>query len=107
APTNLSATAVSIGQINLAWSDNSSTETGFKIERSPDGVTFTQIATAGSNVTSYSDTGLSAGTRYYYRVRATNGTGDSAYSSVANAIERGAAVQFLVSASTYQYAGST
>src|SRR5207245_6728406 len=106
-PTNLSATAVSIGQINLAWTNNSNNQTGFKIERSPDGVTFAQIATVGSNVTSYSDTGSSAGARYYYRVRATNGTGDSSYSNVANAMARGAAVQFLVSASTYLYAGST
>ena len=44
APTDLSAAAVSISQINLTWGDNASNETGFRIERSPDGTTFTEIA---------------------------------------------------------------
>src|SRR5207249_4021036 len=54
APANLTATAVSSTQVNLAWTDNSTNEDGFKIERSTDGVTFTQIATVGVNVTIYS-----------------------------------------------------
>ena len=61
APTNLAATAVSKSQINLTWTDNATNETGFKIERCK-GATctnFTQIATVGANVTSYSNTGLS------------------------------------------------
>jgi PKD repeat protein len=44
-----------------------------------------QIAQVGANVTTYSDTGLSAGTMYSYRVRATNANGSSAYSNVASA----------------------
>src|SRR5205823_4784206 len=44
APGNLSATAVSGTQINLKWTDNSTNETGYHIERSTDGTTFTQIA---------------------------------------------------------------
>ena len=64
APSNLTATAVSSSQINLAWTDNSSNETLFKIERSTDGTNFSQIATVGSNVTSYSNTGLTASTLY-------------------------------------------
>jgi fibronectin type 3 domain-containing protein len=84
APSNLTATAVSSLQINLAWQDHSTNETGFLIERSPDGTTFAQIATVGTNVTSYSDTGLASGTQYFYRVRATNAIGDSAYSNTAN-----------------------
>ena len=48
APSALTATAASASQINLAWTDNSSDETGFKIERSTDGgATWTQIATVG------------------------------------------------------------
>jgi hypothetical protein len=82
APTNLVGTAVSANQINLQWSDNSSNETGFRIERSPDGVTFTLIFTAASNVTNYSNTGLNGNTFYHYRVRAFNGVGDSANSNV-------------------------
>ena len=84
APSNLSATAVSSSQINLAWTDNSNNETGFKIERSTDGVTFTQVGTVGSNVTTMSDMGLSPATIYYYRVKAYNAEGDSPYSNTAN-----------------------
>jgi len=84
-PSGLTATAVSTSQINLAWSDNSSNETGFKIERSTDNITFAQITTVGTNVTSYSNTGLAAATKYYYRVSSYNSAGTSAPSAVANA----------------------
>ncbi len=86
APSNLSATAVSTSQINLSWTDNASNETGFKIERRTGTTgTFAQIATVGANVTAYNNTGLASGTQYYYRVRASGGTGDSSYSNTANA----------------------
>jgi hypothetical protein len=87
-PTNLNATAVSRTQINLTWQDNSSDESDFHIERSPNGSTsWTEIGTVGVNVTSYSSTGLSCGTPYYYRVRAhRDGDGQySDYTNVANA----------------------
>jgi hypothetical protein len=86
APSNLTATAVNAGKINLAWTDNSNDETGFKIERKI-GVagTYAQIANVGANVKSYSNTGLSQNTNYFYRVRAYNATGNSSYSNVANA----------------------
>lgn len=87
APTNLSATAFSRTQINLAWTDNSSDETGFKIERCQ-GATctnFVQIATVGAGVTSFSNTGLTKNKTYRYRVRAYNASGDSAYSNIASA----------------------
>ena len=41
APGNLAAAAVSSSRIDLTWTDNSSNEQGFKVERSTDGVTFT------------------------------------------------------------------
>jgi len=85
APTSLTATPVSRSQINLTWADNSSNETGFKIERSTNNRTFTQIATVGANATSYSNTGLSRSTTYYYRVRATNTAGNSGYSNTDSA----------------------
>ena len=73
APTSLTATAVSSSQINLAWTQNSSDETGFKIERKTGAAgTYAEIAIVGANVTSYSNTSLSAGTTYFYRVRAYN-----------------------------------
>lgn len=77
APTALTASAVSAAQINLAWADNSANETGFRVERSTDGINFTQIATPGAGVTSFSNTGLTASTAYTYRVRAYNPAGDS------------------------------
>ncbi|MFC1601438.1 PASTA domain-containing protein [Candidatus Sumerlaeota bacterium] len=86
APSGLSATAISQTQIDLSWTDNASDETGFKIERSVrDNTSFVQIATVGADVTSYSDTTVRKNTLYYYRVRATNGSGDSAYSNEASA----------------------
>ena len=86
APSGLSATAVSQTQIDLSWTDNSDDEDGFKIERSPDGTTgWTQIATVGAGVTSYSDTSLTCDQTYYYRVRAYNANGNSGYSNIANA----------------------
>jgi N-acetyl-anhydromuramyl-L-alanine amidase AmpD len=86
APSNLAATAVSTSQINLTWTQNSSDETGFKIERATSsGGTYTQIATVGANVTSYSNTGLSSSSTYYYRVRSYNSWGNSAYSGVDSA----------------------
>src|SRR5207245_2144072 len=85
APSNLTATAASTSEIDLAWTNNASNATSVKIERSPDGTTFTQITTVSGSATSYNDTGLSANTKYYYRVRASNTAGDSAYSNVMSA----------------------
>ena len=86
APGGLSASATSISQINLSWTDNSSGESGFKIERKMgSGGTYAEIATVGANVTTYSNTGLNASATYYYRVRAYNSSGNSTYSNEANA----------------------
>ncbi len=82
APANLTAVAISSSQINLAWSDLSSNEDGFRIERSTDGVNFVLAATLGANVAAYADTGRSSSTTYYYRVLAYNTGGVSAYSGV-------------------------
>ena len=79
APANLQLTPVSTSQIDLSWGDMSGNEAGFRIERSTDGTNFTTIATRGSGVTSFSDTGLAKGTRYHYRVRAANPAGESAF----------------------------
>ena len=85
APTNLAATAASSSQINLSWTNTSTDQTGVKIERSTDNVSFTQIAVTGATAVGYPDGGLSASTTYYYRVRATNASGDSPYSNTASA----------------------
>lgn len=63
-PTNLVCTVVSSTQIDLSWTDNSPDETGFSVERSTDGVSFSVIDTVPANVTAYNDTGLTPGTTY-------------------------------------------
>ena len=85
APTGLTATAVSRTRINLAWADNANNETGYLIERSANGNPFIQIASVTANVGTFSDIGPLRHRRYAYRVRATNGAGQSAYSNIATA----------------------
>src|SRR5215217_1240739 len=85
APTNLAATTVSSSQINLSWTDNANNENGFKVEQSTDGTMFAQIATVGSNAISFSVTGLSASTTYFYRVVSFNAAGNSSFSNTASA----------------------
>lgn len=71
APTNLVAAAVSPTEIDLQWDDNAANESSYRIERSLDGVTgWNQITVVAADTTSYADTGLTATTHYYYRVRA-------------------------------------
>lgn len=89
APSGLVATSTSTTTAQLSWVDNSSNETGFKIERSDDGVNFSQVGSVGANVTTFGDTGLSSGTLYTYRVRATNGGVDSVASGTASAVTVG------------------
>ena len=81
----MTATAASTSRINLSWTDNASNESGFRIERSPDGTAFAEIATVGANATSYANTGLTAATQYWYRVRAYNNTGASSYAGPTSA----------------------
>jgi predicted phage tail protein len=87
APSNLTATAISCSCIALNWRDNSTNESGFKIERCQGSgcSNFAQIAQVGANVTSYNDTTVTAGVSYSYRVRAFNTAGNSAYSNTATA----------------------
>jgi hypothetical protein len=66
--------------LQLSWIDNASNETGFIIERKTGtSGTFAQIATVGANVNLYTDTGLTTGSIYCYRVQAYNSAGVSAY----------------------------
>ena len=81
APSNLTATAQTYNKINLSWTDNSNNETAFEIWRATDslGLSITTVATVAANKTTYTDSALNAGTRYYYRVRAIGQYGQSAF----------------------------
>src|SRR5437016_2167747 len=71
-------------QLTLTWTDNSTNEDGFAIERKtgPTG-TFAQIATVGPRVIRYIDSGIASVTTYCYRLLAFNTAGNSAYSNEA------------------------
>lgn len=84
-PTNLSARAISKSQINLTWTDNSSGETGFVIERAQGNGILAAIDTVAADVTTFSDRDLTSATAYSYRVYALMGNKVSNYSNVATA----------------------
>jgi alpha-tubulin suppressor-like RCC1 family protein/chitodextrinase len=90
APSNLTATAGSISQINLSWTaatDNVGV-TGYRIERCQGAgcSNFAQVGTAGAGATTFADSGLTAQTNYSYRVRAVDAAGNlGAYSNTASA----------------------
>src|SRR5207302_1151836 len=82
APSSLSATAAANGtQVNLAWTDNSTNETGFNVYKSTDGVNFALLASVGANVIAYTWTAATPGTSYSFRVTASNAVGESAASN--------------------------
>ena len=81
APSDLQATVTNQNQVNLSWRDNSDNEDGFKIERKTGtGGDFSLINTTYANAISFSDTDLSPGSIYKYRVHAYNSFGNSSYS---------------------------
>jgi Matrixin len=69
--------------VDLSWVDGSTNESGFKIERSSDGTTFTVITQTSSNVVTFRDTTTAAGKSYWYRIRSYNSGGSSAASNTA------------------------
>jgi hypothetical protein len=86
-PTSLTAIASATGVINLSWSDNSSNETGFRIEQctGTNCSNFVELGTVGANAEAEPITGVLAGTSYTYRVRAYNAQGNSSYSNTSSA----------------------
>ena len=91
APTGLSATPSGTSAINLTWdapsSDGGASITGYRIEVSPNGNSnwTNREGNTGSTSTSYSHTGLDAGSTRHYRVSAINSVGTGDASSTANA----------------------
>jgi hypothetical protein len=83
--TNLSASAPSSGQIDLSWTDNFNTETGYVIQRSPDGSSWAGLATTAAGASSYADSSVSPANTYHYRIAATNASWLSDWSTSAQA----------------------
>lgn len=76
-PTNLTGNVISTTQINLTWTDNSTNETGFKIERKTATGNYAVVGTTATDITTFSDTGLTPNTAYIFRVYSNNAVGNS------------------------------
>lgn len=96
APSGLGVSALSDTEISISWLDNSNNETGFRIERSVDGTSWSEFAVVASNVKSFTDTGLVSEITYQYRVRAYNGNGNSGYSNIGSATTKVAVVETCI-----------
>jgi len=77
APTELKGTIISKDQLDLTWKDNSTNETGYKIERKTDSGVFAEIGSTATDVTTFSDKTVSLNTNYTYRVYSFNKVGKS------------------------------
>ncbi|MBN1674458.1 MAG: fibronectin type III domain-containing protein, partial [Kiritimatiellae bacterium] len=78
-PSGLTAQALSTNRIALSWSDNSESETGFRLERRQSGLSDWHLTDLPAGTTSCTDTGLLTGTEYIYKMVAYNAAGESAY----------------------------
>jgi hypothetical protein len=92
-------------QLTVAWDDNSSSEIGFKVERSTNGSTFTTVAIVGANKTNYTDSSVVSATKYWYRVKAYDLLRSSAYSNVTSATTPSATTTSPTGGTTTQTTG--
>ncbi|MCU0497142.1 MAG: CSLREA domain-containing protein [Anaerolineae bacterium] len=83
APGRLTAVGSGATSIDLTWLDLSVGEGQFVFERSTDTVTWTQVASAPPNTSSFTNTGLTCNTTYYYRLFAISTSARSANSNAA------------------------
>lgn len=88
-PASLRVVALAPTRVRLTWSDRSSNETGFVVERWRAGGRWERVATTAVNAVSFTDTKATPGIRYAYRVRAMGGT------SVTPSLSAGTAVVWV------------
>lgn len=81
APSDLRAIVVSEREVELRWRDNSDSEDGFKLERKALNSEYKEIAEVGADINYYLDKTVTPKMFYYYRVKAYNKSGESAYSN--------------------------
>jgi titin len=84
APSNLAASVLSATQVQLDWTDNAINETGYIVERSDNGGAFTLLTTLSADAVTFTDSAVSGGNSYIYRVAATSTAGNSGYSNEAS-----------------------
>ena len=85
APSNLTGTIVN-NQVILTWTDNSTNETGFKIERMTGTGSWSVKGSIATDILTYTDTGVAEGATYTYRVYSFNAAGNSSGYSNSNQI---------------------
>jgi peptidyl-Asp metalloendopeptidase len=85
APDGLAVWSGGPRTVVLRWRDYAGNAAGFKVERSRNGVDFEQVAMLGPGATSYVDANVDVAPRYYYRVRAYNGRGNTPYTETREA----------------------
>jgi hypothetical protein len=79
APTDLQVVAISPTSARLDWQDRATNESGFRIYRGGSAESATAlVGTVAPDVETWNDTGLAAGTTYFYRLYAYNAAGESA-----------------------------
>lgn len=82
-PTNLTATAVSSEKVTLSWQDTATNTAGFQVFRSTSqGGPYVAVGTTTASKMTFSDSTLTAATKYYYQVDAINTNGSSGYNIV-------------------------
>jgi hypothetical protein len=82
APDSLKAVAqFRLLKVVLTWRDNSSAENTYVVERKLNNATYSVLVTLDNNTKTYTDTTVSNGRTYVYRVRAMNAVDTSAYSN--------------------------
>ncbi len=93
-PTGFTATAASVSQINLSWTAPTNASSSYYIiyRSLTDSNWASAVSIATTTATSYSNTGLSASTKYYYKVAGYNANGEGLNSDSANATTNAAAV---------------
>ena len=89
APTALAVTGSTANQVDLRWTDGSTNEAGFKIERRIGTGAWSEIGMVGPNLVTFSDTGLTPATAYGYQIKAFNTVGPSAFSNTATVTTAG------------------
>lgn len=83
APSDLQCSLTGGNDIQLAWTDNSTNEQYFVLERSTDGGQYSVLnETIAANTEIYTDQDVAAQHDYSYRVKARNINGDSDYSNI-------------------------